>query len=293
MRLITYRSAEGKECPGRLEGGRVTDLSTVAPDLIALASGGERALIAARECATPSATPLDQVHILAPITRPGKLVCVAGNYVEHVREGGATIVAKSKQSPQLFMKPSTTIVGVDQPVRLPRASLSHEVDWECELAVVIGSTATSVPASDALNHVLGYTVFNDISARSIEHSPDYLRSERGGFFDWLHGKWFDTFGPMGPCIVTRDEIPDPSRLTLELRLNGEVRQHASVNDMIFSVSELIEFVSALVTLEPGDVLSTGTASGTGIATGRLLRAGDVMEAEIDGIGILRSPVVAQ
>lgn len=291
MRLITYRAADGTTRPGRLQDGRVTDLSGIAPDLVSLAAGGERALAAAREHTAASPTPVDQVQLLAPLPRPGKLVCVAGNYAEHVKEGGAAIIAKSKQIPQLFMKPSTTVIGTEQAVRLPPPSVSQQVDWECELAVVIGSTATAVPATEALDHVLGYTVFNDISARSLEHAPEYQRSDRGGWFDWLHGKWLDTFGPMGPCVVTRDEIPDPSRLTLELRLNGEVRQHASVADMVFSVAELIEFVSRLVTLEPGDVLSTGTASGTGIATGRLLRAGDVMEAEIDAIGILRSPVV--
>lgn len=163
--------------------------------------------------------------------------------------------------------------------------------WACELGVVIGAVAKDVPAAAALEYVAGYTVFNDISGRRIMHGPAHQPRARDPFHDWLHGKWFDSFGPMGPCLVTSDEIPDPQALQLELRLNGEVRQHASTGDMIFSVAELIEFISGFLTLEPGDLISTGTPSGVGKATGRLLRTGDVLEAEIERIGVLRSPVV--
>ena len=200
---------------------------------------------------------------------------------------------KTERSPWLFMKPATTVIGPEQPVILP-THLSDQIDWECELGVVIGAVARAVPAERALDYVAGYTVFNDISARRINHPPGYhQRSDRDRFHDWLHGKWFDTFGPMGPCLVTRDEIPDPQKLQLELRLNGEVQQHASTANMIYGVAELIAFISGFLTLEPGDLISTGTPSGVGHAKGRFLRAGDVLEAEILGIGMLRTPVVAR
>ena len=152
---------------------------------------------------------------------------------------------------------------------------------------MIGLVLTS---DDVLGYVAGYTVFNDISARSIEHATQHRKRERDPFHDWLHGKWFDTFGPMGPCIVTADEITDPQNLALELRLNGEVRQKANTADMIFSVAELIAFVSVFLTLEPGDLISTGTPSGIGKSSGRFLKPGDVLEAEIENIGILRTPI---
>jgi 2-keto-4-pentenoate hydratase/2-oxohepta-3-ene-1,7-dioic acid hydratase in catechol pathway len=273
----------------------IVDLGSVVPNLLQLLHGGPARLDAVRSLAeSSSATRYDRhsVRLLAPLARPGKLLCLAGNYDEHLREGGASVVPKTERNAWLFLKPSTTIIGPNQPVVLP-ADLSEEIDWECELAVVIGTSAPrlQVRADQALDYVAGYTIFNDVSARSIIHDAGRRDQFRDRFHDWLHGKWFDTFGPMGPWVVTEDEIPDPQALHIELRLNGETRQSASTADMVFTVAELIEFTNRFVTLEPGDVISTGTPSGVGKSTGRFLQPGDVMEAEIEGIGVLSTPVV--
>jgi len=231
----------------------------------------------------------DQVELKAPVPRPGKIICLAGNYAEHVREGGREAYGKEETTPWLFLKPHTTVIGPNEPIRLPKR-LGANIDWECELAVVMGATCRDVTARDALEYVAGYTVFNDISARNIDVPKQRKLRDRDPFHDWLHGKWFDTFGPMGPCITLKDEIPDPQNLHLELRYNGEVQQSASTAQMIYSVAELIEFISAIVTLEPGDIVSTGTPSGIGRTTGTFLKEGDVLEAEIERIGVLRNPV---
>ena len=228
-------------------------------------------------------------RLLAPLPRPGKIICLAGNYAEHVREGGREAYGRNETTPWLFLKPHTTVIGPEEPIRLPKR-LGIHVDWECELGVVIGAVCKDVHAVRALDYVAGYTVFNDISARAIEPPLQRKLRDRDPFHDWLHGKWFDTFGPMGPCIALKDEIADPQNLHLELRYNGEVRQNANTGQMIYSVAELIEFISAIMTLEPGDVISTGTPSGIGRTTGTFLKDGDVLEAEIECIGVLRNPV---
>jgi len=234
--------------------------------------------------------PVDHVRLMAPMPRPGKIICLAGNYAEHVREGGREAYGKEETTPWLFMKPSTTVIGPEQPIRLPRR-LGICIDWECELGVVIGERCSQVSASQALDYVAGYTIFNDISARAIDARVERKLRDRDPFHDWLHGKWFDTFGPMGPCISLKDEIPDPQGLHLELRYNGEVRQSASTGEMVYSVAELLEWISAILTLEPGDIISTGTPSGIGRTTGTFLKDGDRLEAEIEGIGVLRNAVI--
>jgi 2,4-diketo-3-deoxy-L-fuconate hydrolase len=267
---------------------------TVLPaDMMAFLAAGPAAFetlaqvmeAASRECAYQEA----QVRFLAPLPRPGKIVCVAGNYAEHVREGGRQAYGRNETTPWLFLKPHTTVIGPEEPIRLPKR-LGIKVDWECELGVVIGTTCKDIPASRALDCIAGYTVFNDISARAIDPPLQRKLRDRDPFHDWLHGKWFDTFGPMGPCVALKDEVPDPQNLHLELRYNSEVRQSASTSQMIYSVAELIEFISAIMTLEPGDVISTGTPSGIGRTTGTFLKDGDVLEAEIERIGLLRNPV---
>ena len=233
--------------------------------------------------------PAEQVRLAAPVPRPGKIICLAGNYAEHVREGGREAYGREETTPWLFIKPATTVIGPEQPIRLPE-TLGIDVDWECELGVVIGDVCAEVDAASALDYVLGYTVFNDISARAIDVPVARKTRDRDQFHDWLHGKWFDTFGPMGPCITLKDEIPDPQVLHLELRYNGEVRQSAGTGQMIYPVADLIAWISAILTLEPGDIISTGTPSGIGRTTGTSLQDGDVLEAEIERIGVLRNPV---
>lgn len=231
------------------------------------------------------------VRLLTPIARPGKILAAAGNYQAHIDEGGGTRVDPTVRTPRIFMKPATSLVGPDDPLVLP--TVSEQVDWEMELAVVIGRPGRDIPKSEALDHVAGYTIMNDVSARSMEWGVENREVHAwDGFFDWLVGKWIDGFAPTGPWIVTADEIPDPQDLQLTFDLNGERWQDASTGGMIFDCADLISFASRIMTLEPGDMIATGTPAGVGVATGRFLQPGDEMVGEISGIGRLRTPVVA-
>lgn len=239
---------------------------------------------------SPPSQSLDEVELLTPISRPGKILAAAGNYQAHVDEGGGARVDVSRRTPRVFLKPSSSLVGPGEPVVLP--SISKEVDWELELAVVIGSRAYEVDHAEALSYVAGYTILNDISARSMDWEiEDREVHEWDRFFDWLSGKWIDTFAPTGPWIVTADEINDPHDLHLELKLNGETYQDASTGSMIFDCADLISHISRFTTLDPGDLIATGTPSGVGAATGRFLKARDVMVGTIEGIGTLETTVV--
>ncbi|MBC8355350.1 MAG: fumarylacetoacetate hydrolase family protein [Planctomycetes bacterium] len=235
----------------------------------------------------------DQVELLVPIPRPNKLFLLAGNYAKHIEEGGGIAAERAETFPYVFMKPpTTTLTDPGKPVRIPNVSPNH-IDWELELAVIIGREAKGVSEADALDYVAGYTVINDISNRKFRPNSGRKEREKDGFFDWLHGKWHDSFCPCGPCVVTPDEIPDPQTLDMKLTVNGTVHQDASTAQQIFPVAAVIEFISSFVTLEPGDIISTGTAAGVGSTIGTFLKAGDQVEASISGIGTLKSPVVAE
>jgi len=241
-----------------------------------------------RKPGAPIAYPLDQVKLCAPV-QPRKLLCMAGNYAEHIREGGLKVRKKAAMMPRVFMKPpSTCVIGPGDPVRI--AKTSNHVDYEAELGVVIGPPAKHVSAKRALDHVAGYTVVNDISERDLKLPMARGKEPMDGWFRWLNGKWFDTFAPMGPCIVTTDEIRDPHRLRITLKVNGRLRQNANTGSMLYSIAEIIAWCSDILTLEPGDVIATGTPAGVGSSTGTFLKRGDVVEAEIQGIGALRSPI---
>jgi 2-keto-4-pentenoate hydratase/2-oxohepta-3-ene-1,7-dioic acid hydratase in catechol pathway len=231
---------------------------------------------------------LSSLRLAAPIPRPGKLLALAGNYSEHLRESGHEWAAKDLSTPRVFMKPSTAVTGPFDPIIYP-ANGNH-IDWEGEFGVVIGKTARFVKATDAMDYVAGYTVIDDVSERKLK--VETKRADRDGdkWFDWLNGKWFDSFAPMGPALVLKDEVPDPHKLTLQTRVNGELKQNASTGQMIFSVAELIEWASRWMTLEPGDVIATGTPSGVGSASGTFLKPGDVVEIEIEKIGTIRNTV---
>ncbi|HEX2682152.1 MAG TPA: fumarylacetoacetate hydrolase family protein, partial [Candidatus Dormibacteraeota bacterium] len=233
--------------------------------------------------------PLAGVELLPPVPRPGKLLAVAANYQDHIRESGLPPVDKSKRVPRLFLKPTTSLLAPGAALKLP--AVSHTVDWELELAVVIGRSASFVTVGSALRHVAGYAIINDVSARSLDWDVARDDDPWNGFFDWLNGKWLDGFAPMGPWLRTADEVPDPQDLWLTLRVNGAERQHARTSDMIFSVAELVAFASRLMTLHPGDVIATGTPAGVGAATQTYLNAGDLVEGTIDGLGTLVTPVV--
>lgn len=236
--------------------------------------------------------PIDQVQVLVPIPRPGKILLLAGNYAKHVEERGGIAAERAETFPYVFLKPpSTTLRNPGDPIVLPRISPDH-VDWECELGVVIGRRCKEVSEAEALDYVAGYTVVNDISDRKFTPNPGRTPRDRDRFFDWLHGKWHDTFCPMGPCLLPARGV-DPQDLRITLTVNGAVKQSASTAQMVFPVASVVSFLSSFVTLEPGDVISTGTPSGVGSATGTYLRPGDVVEARIAGIGTLRNPVVAE
>lgn len=231
------------------------------------------------------------VTLLSPVGRPGKIVCLAGNYGAHIAESGyAEPGLRTKFTQQLFLKPSTSLLGNGGVIELGAAN--HRVGWETELAVVIGKGGKNISAETAIDHVFGYTILNDISERGLNSQIEnrHLR-EMDGFCDWLAGKWFDGFAPCGPCIVTRDEIERPHELGIKFFLNGELRQHGSTIDMIFSIPEQIEYISSIMTLEPGDLISTGTPAGAGLGDRRTTLAdGDEMVCEIEGIGRLTNTV---
>ena len=221
----------------------------------------------------------DVAKILAPLT-PSVILGVGLNYRHHAAEAGAPV----PEIPLLFVKGPNTIQNPDDPILLPTHLASTEVDYECELAVVIGRAAKNVSRKEALNHVLGYTCANDVSAR------DWQLRKGGG--QWCRGKFFDTFAPLGPVIVTKDEIPEPNHLQIRTILNGETVQDWNTEDMIFDIPALIEFLSGSTTLLPGTVILTGTPHGVGMAANppRWLRAGDTVTIEIEGIGCLTNPV---
>jgi 2-keto-4-pentenoate hydratase/2-oxohepta-3-ene-1,7-dioic acid hydratase in catechol pathway len=221
----------------------------------------------------------DVKKLLAPLV-PAALLCIGLNYRRHAAEGGA----KVPEWPVLFMKSPSSLQNPGDPILLPRHLRSNEVDYECELAVVIGRRAKNVARASALDYVLGYTCANDVSARDWQ-------KQMGGS-QWCRGKTFDTFCPLGPCLVTRDEISNPNALAIKTLLNGEAMQDWNTNDMIFDVPTLIEFLSGSTTLLPGTVILTGTPHGVGMARTppRWLTPGDVVTIEIEKIGSLTNPV---
>jgi 2,4-didehydro-3-deoxy-L-rhamnonate hydrolase len=236
------------------------------------------------------AVPTGSVPLLVPVPDPPKLLLLAGNYSAHIEEGGGRAEERARTFPYVFMKPpTTTLTHPNRPVRIPEVSPDH-IDWEIELGVVIGKRCRGVKESEALGYVAGYTVVNDISDRQFRPNPDRAERKNNAFFDWLHGKWHDTFCPMGPCVLPADELADPQSLRLTLKLNGEVEQDASTAEMIFPVAAVVEFISSFVTLEPGDVIATGTPAGVGAAKGKFLKSGDRLEAAIERIGVLANPV---
>jgi 2,4-diketo-3-deoxy-L-fuconate hydrolase len=237
------------------------------------------------------ATASVQLHM--PIPKPNKLFLLAGNYNEHIQEGGGLATERAETFPYVFMKPpTTTLVDPGKNVVIPKVSPAS-IDWELELAIVIGKKCKHVSESDALGVVAGYTVVNDISDRKFRPNPSRKKRDKDAFFDWQHGKWHDSFCPIGPCVTSADAIPDPQALELKLWLNADLKQNSSTKAQIFPVAAVIAFISDIVTLEPGDIIATGTPAGVGAASGTFVKAGDVLKASIAGIGTLVSPVVAE
>lgn len=233
----------------------------------------------------------DHVRLCAPIERPGKIICLAGNYRAHIAESGLAVPQQNAIiTPQLFLKPATALIGDGDEIVISKSNA--RVGWEVELAVIIGKRGREIAASEAEDYIFGYTILNDISERALNKQiPGREEREMDKFFDWLAGKWFDTFAPCGPWIVTRKDIADPHDLGIRLSLNGEARQEGRSGEMIHRIPETIAYVSSIMTLEPGDIISTGTPVGAGLGDARnSLEDGDEMVCEIEKIGWLRNRV---
>jgi len=225
------------------------------------------------------ALPLDEVELAPPIPDPEKIICIGQNYADHCREQGVD----PPKSPIIFTKFPTTLTGPNSPIHLPPEDVTVAVDFEVELAFVIGREAKRVKRRDAMNYVAGYMVLNDVTARDVQR----------GDGQWVRGKSFDTFGPCGPTLVAHEEIPNPHDLPIWLKLNGETMQNSSTRNLIFDIPFLIEYLSRGITFKPGDIVSTGTPPGVGFARKPpvFLKQGDVLEAGIEGIGEIRNRCV--
>ncbi len=281
MKLATFTHRDSTRIGG-VDGAEIVDFSAAAPELpremVAFLEAGPQAMQAAHAAmAKGKRIPLADVRLEAPIARPPKFLAIGLNYADHVAESGL----ETPQHPTVFNKQSTCIVGPTDPVHVPRAS--HVVDYEGELGFVIGRRCRHVSREDASDVIAGYLVVDDVSVRDWQ-----LRIPT-----WTIGKSFDTHGPIGPYIVTSDELPDPHRLALRTWVNGELRQESNTKELIFDCFTLVEHLSTAFTLEPGDIVATGTPSGVGIGMKppRLLKDGDVVRIEIEGIGQIENAFI--
>lgn len=284
MRLATIRRGPtGPSIPAALLDDRAVPLDSIAPDMLTFIERGAPALDEARRIAAVSAgVPLASVTLRAPIETPRRnVVCVGLNYSEHVAESRSVVGADLPEHPVFFSKPPSTIIGPGGEIPW-HPHVTASVDWEVELAVIIARHCRDVDEASALDCVFGYTVANDVTARDLQQRHQ----------QWYKGKGLDGFCPLGPSILTRDEIADPQSLDISLRVNGAVKQRSNTRHMIFSVARLIAAWSAGMTLFPGDILLTGTPSGVGIGRNppEFLAPGDAVEAEVEAIGVLRNTV---
>ncbi|MFL5342049.1 MAG: fumarylacetoacetate hydrolase family protein [Gemmataceae bacterium] len=287
MRLVTLATATGPRAAVRA-GERYVEIAATDPSL----PGSVRTLLEAGPGALATVAKLGQTAVTvshpvagaklhAPVLNPRKILCIGLNYRDHAIEGGKAIPAE----PVVFGKFHSALIGPGEPVVLPK--VSQKVDYEAELVVVVGKRGRHIPEDKAFEYVAGYTCGHDVSARDWQF--------RGEEKQWIIGKTFDTFAPTGPELVTADELTDPHNLPVRLRLNGQVMQNSNTREFIFSVPKLLAYLSQVMTLEPGDVIFTGTPPGVGAARKPpvWLQPGDVAEVEIDGVGVLRNPVVAE
>jgi 2-keto-4-pentenoate hydratase/2-oxohepta-3-ene-1,7-dioic acid hydratase in catechol pathway len=301
MKLVTYRAdIESASRLGILADGLVVDVERLGASsglalpntMLALIDQGRPALDGLRECISQAkgrfapgvAMAAENVQLLAPIPRPRKNIFGIGlNYVEHVAESARTLDTAKElpKHPVIFSKPPTTVIGPGMAIE-HNGRITQQLDWEIELAVIIGTRAKQVSRSDALRHVFGYSVMIDVSARD---------NRRAG--QWIFSKGQDTYAPFGPCIITADEIPDPQNLDLWLTVNGVEKQRSNTKHMLFKVDELIADISTGITLEPSDIIATGTPDGVGAGRSpqEWMWPGDVVVGCVEGIGTLRHPVV--
>jgi 2-keto-4-pentenoate hydratase/2-oxohepta-3-ene-1,7-dioic acid hydratase in catechol pathway len=292
VRLVTFEGEDGRRA-GVLIDGIVVDAREAAAELDAHGWSASVTTIIQQDDATLAALAtaaaalradgrgrgIDELTLAPPVTDPSKVICIGLNYRSHVDEAPYDESAV----PILFPKFASSLVGHEADVVIPASST--QMDWECELAVVIGRRASHVALDDALDHVAGYMSFNDVSARDLQLAVP----------QWTAGKAADTFGPCGPSLVLKDEVPDPQDLRVTTTINGTVMQDSNTALMIFPVARLIEYISSLITLEPGDIIATGTPAGVGFAMKPQvwLNPGDVMEIEVEGLGVLRNRLVTE
>ena len=275
MKLVMYSVDDEDARAGFLEDGAVRQLAGEDASMVSLIKEG-----ADKQPVSGESLPLEEVRLHAPVAHPGKIIGIGLNYEDHAAETGADI----PENPIVFAKYPNTITGPGNPIRIPK--ITKQADYEAELAVVIGQDARNVEAGDALDYVFGYMNANDVSSRDLQFSE-------GG--QWTRSKSIDTFAPVGPYLVTKDEIEDPQNLSVKCTLNGEVMQDGTTEKMIFSVAEIVAFLSTGMTLEPGDIIMTGTPPGVGVARDPqvFLKDGDEVSIEIEGLGTLTNPVEAE
>ena len=279
MKIVLFRGKDGAARTGVMEGDGVVDVTDAAGGLGALFGGGAEALERVR--AATGAEPLDasSVALLAPVVERVRIFGIGLNYADHAAESKM----KTQTVPTVFMMLASSVIGTGEEIILPR--LSTQPDYEAELAVVIGKGGYGIRAEDWEEHVFGYTIVNDVSARDVQLATS----------QWTLGKSFPTFTPVGPCVVTKDEIPDPHTLAIRLKIDGETLQESNTAELIFKVPQLIEHISSIVPLEPGDIISTGTPAGVGLGRTpqRWLRPGETIEIEVESIGVLRNRTRAE
>jgi 2-keto-4-pentenoate hydratase/2-oxohepta-3-ene-1,7-dioic acid hydratase in catechol pathway len=283
LRFVTFHTERGNE-PGVMLGGQAIGLRGAGFESVAsiIAGGAEALDRVARWVQRPPAGELpdmETIRLRAPIARPPKIICIGLNYRDHAEEGKMTI----PEVPTVFCKFATSIIGPRDPIVLPKNSVKP--DYEAEFVVVIGKRGRHIPEENWRDYVFGYSILNDVSARDFQMATT----------QWTMGKTFDTFAPFGPEIVTADEVENPHNLAISLTLNGEVMQNSNTGNMIFQTPRLIAFLSSVMTLEPGDIISTGTPAGVGFARKppRWLRPGDEVTVRVEGLGELTNPVIAE
>jgi 2-keto-4-pentenoate hydratase/2-oxohepta-3-ene-1,7-dioic acid hydratase in catechol pathway len=281
MRLVTYKDRDRTIKPGVLLGEEIVDISDQVANIRSLIEAGAEALARLRTFMQGKThrTPLAQVELLAPIQNPPRIFCVGLAYRDHAIETHQEI----PKAPTIFLKLTSALNGARSTIVLPK--LTQQPDYEAEFAFVIGKGGKNISAGNAEEHVFGYTIMNDVSARDVQMATS----------QWSLGKSFDTFAPLGPAIVTKDEVADPHALDIKLTIGGEVLQHSNTCQLIFRIPDLIAHLSAITPLEPGDIISTGTPAGVGLGRTphRWLRPGETIVTEIESLGQLINPVAAE
>jgi len=291
VKLVNYIS-DGIIRGGVVEGTKVYEFNALGvreaetvDEVLSRGLLGQLQAVVSKGLAYLSGTPLSSVQLLSPVLSPEKILLVAVNYVSHTKEQAV----KPPAEPYFFTKFKSSIVGPDQLILIPK--ISQKPDWEVELAVVVGKEGKYIEKGQALEYVAGYAISNDVSFRDLQFPPGWPERLNPLGQNWVKGKALDSSFPLGPWLVTKDEIPDPQALDLSLSVNGQVRQKSNSKEMIFHIDRLIEYASAGITLKPGDIISTGTPLGVAAFTDqRYLKDGDVVEATIEKIGTLRNPV---